>query len=70
MNKHTIKLKKSKQLLFETVYSPELVELKTLKLYIETNLANNFIWPSKSSARAPIFFIWVLDGSLWLCVDY
>ena len=41
-----------------------------LKTYIETNLANGFIRPSKSLAGAPILFIRKKDGSLWLCVDY
>ena len=46
------------------------VELKTLKAYIETNLANGFIRPSKSPAGAPILFDRKSDGSLRLCVDY
>ena len=45
------------------------VELETLKAYIETNLANRFIRPSKCPAGAPIFFNRKLDGSLQLCVD-
>ena len=28
------------------------MELETLKMYIKTNLANGFIWPSKSYAGA------------------
>ena len=39
-------------------------------LYIETNLKNGFIKPSKSPARAPILFDKKPDGSLRLCVDY
>ena len=46
------------------------MELETLKAYIETNLANGFIRPSKSPAGAPILFDWKSDGSLWLCVNY
>ena len=46
------------------------MELETLKAYMETNLANEFIRPSKSPAGAPILFDWKLDGSFWLCVDY
>lgn len=45
INNHVIKLKKSKQLFFGPIYNLELVELETLKIYIKTNLANNFIWP-------------------------
>ena len=43
INKHTIKLEKSKQLLFGLIYSLQLVELETLKIYIKINLVNNFI---------------------------
>ena len=41
-----------------------------LKTYIEINLANGFIKPSKSPAGAPILFIRKKDDSLRLCVDY
>ena len=46
------------------------MKLETLKAYIEKNLANSFIRPSKSSAGAPILFDKKLDGSLRLCIDY
>ena len=36
----------------------------------QTNLANGFIWPSKSPAGALIFFVGKQDGSLRLCLDY
>ena len=70
MNKHAIELKESKQPSFELIYNLGLVELETLKTYIKTNLANAFIWPFKSPARAPIFFDWKPNGSLRLCVHY
>ena len=44
--------------------------LKTLKIYIETNLANSFIRPSKSLTGALILFIRKKDGSFQLCVNY
>ena len=50
INKHVIQLKEGKQPLFRPIYSLEPIELETLKTYIKTNLANGFIWPSKSSA--------------------
>ena len=46
------------------------MELKTLKAYIENNLANGFITPSKSLTRALIFFDKKPNGSLKLCRDY
>ena len=56
-NEHVIKLEKSKYPPYGPIYSLSLVELKILKTYIETNLANNFIQPLKCLARAFIFFI-------------
>ena len=70
MNKHAIKLEEGKQPLFGPIYSLESVELETLKTYIETNLANGFIRPSKSSTGTPILFDKKPDRSLRLCVDY
>ena len=43
INKHTIELEEGKQLFFGPIYSLEPIELKILKTYIETNLANGFI---------------------------
>ena len=70
INKHAIKLKDGKQPPYGPIYSLGPVELETLKTYIETNLANGFIRPSKSPAGAPILFVRKPDGSLRLCVDY
>ena len=46
------------------------MELESLKAYIETNLANRFIRPSKSPAGAPILFEQKSDNSLRLYIDY
>lgn len=54
MTNHIIKLNKNKQLSFGPIYILELVELKTLKTYIEIILVNSFIWSFKSSAGVPI----------------
>ena len=70
MNEHAIELKESKQPPFEPIYSLGPIELETLKTYIEINLANGFIRPFKSPARASILFNRKPDGSLRLCVDY
>ena len=70
MNEHAIELEEGKQPPFGPIYSLGPVELETLKTYIETNLANGFIRPSKSPAGAPILFDRKPDRSLRLCVDY
>ena len=70
MNEHAIKLEEGKQPLFGPIYSLGPVKLETLKTYIETNLANGFIQPSKFPAGALILFDQKPDGSLRLCVDY
>ena len=70
INDHAIELVDSQQPPYGPIYSLGPVELETLKAYIETNLANGFIRPSKSPAGAPILFDRKSDGSLQLCVDY
>lgn len=49
-------LEKSKQPSYEPIYSLGLIKLKILKIYIEANLANNFIHLFKSPASTPILF--------------
>ena len=66
MNEHAIKLEKGKQPPFRPIYSLGQVDLETLKTYIKTNLANGFIWLSKSPAEALIFFDRKPDRSLWI----
>ena len=70
INEHTIKLKKDKQPLFRPIYSLGPVELEILKTYIKINLANGFIRPSKSSARASILFDKKPNRSLGLYMNY
>ena len=70
INTYAIDLKEGKQPPYGSIHSLGPVELETLKIYIETNLANSFIRPSKSPAGAPILFDKKPDGSLCLCVDY
>ena len=70
INNHAIKLVDGQQRPYGPIYNLGPVELETLKAYIETNLANGFIKPSKSPAGAPILFDRKSDGSLRLCVDY
>ena len=70
INEYTIKLKDSKQLSFNLIYSLEPVELETLKIYIKTNLANSFIELSKSFVRILIFFNKNPDKSFCLYINY
>ncbi len=70
INDHAIELVDDRQPPYGPIYSLGQVELKTLKTYIENNLANGFIRPSKSPAGAPILFDKKPDGSLRFCVDY
>ena len=70
LNQHAIKLQEDQQPPYRPIYSLSIVELETLKTYIETNLANDFIQPSKSPAGAPIFFVEKPDGNFRLCMDY
>ena len=70
LNQHAIELQEGQQPPYGPIYSLGPVELKTLKTYIKTKLANGFIWPSKSPAGALILFVGKPDASLRLCVDY
>lgn len=70
INKHLISLEPSKQPPYAQIYSLKLVELKILKTYIETTLANGFIRLSKSPVAALILFVQKLDGSFCLYADY
>ena len=70
INDHAIELVKGQQPPYGPIYSLEPVELETLKAYIETNLANGFIRPSKSPAGAPILFDRKSNSSFRLCVNY
>ena len=70
INDYPINLIDDKQSPYSLIYNLGPVELKTLKTYIETNLANGFIRPSKSFVGALILFIHKKDGSLQLYVNY
>ena len=70
INKNAIKMQNGKQPPHEQIHSLAVVELKSLKTYIETYLKTGFIQPFKSPLGAPILFNKKPDGNLWLCVDY
>ena len=67
---HAIKLGEGKQPSYGAIYSLGSVELETLKTYIETNLANNFIRASKSPVSAQILFVRKRNGSFRLWINY
>ncbi len=67
---HAIKLEPGKTPPFGPLYNLSEYQLKTLCEYIDKNLANGFIRPSKSSSGAPVLFTPKPDGTLRLCVDY
>jgi transposase InsO family protein len=52
------------------IYPLSQAELKVLREYLDENLKNGRIRPSKSPAGAPILFVPKKDGGLRLCVDY
>ena len=67
---YAIKLIIGQQPPFGSIHSLGLVELETLKAYIEINLANGFYRLFKLPAEAHILFDRKLDGSFQLCVNY
>ncbi len=67
---HAIELELGKIPPFGPLYNLSEYPLKTLREYIDKNLANGFIRPSKSSAGALFMFTPKPDGTLRLCVDY
>ena len=70
INEHAIELEDGKQSFCGPIYSLGLVELETLKTYIEIHLKTGFIRPFKSPAGALILFDKKSDGNLCLCIDY
>jgi len=67
---HAIDLEPGYNLPYGRIYNLSEFELRTLKAYIEANLANRCIQRSSSPAAAPILFAKKKDGGLRLCVDY
>ena len=69
-NEQAIKLERDKQPSYGPIYNLELVEFKTFKTNIETNLANGFIKALKSPASALILCVFKPNSNLYLCVNY
>ena len=70
LNQHAIKFQENQQPPYRLIYSLGVVELKMLKTYIETNLANGLIQPLKLPIDAFILFIQKLNSSFCLYVNY
>lgn len=70
INKHIIMLIDEKNLLDGSIYTLSLVELETLKTYVETYLKYGFFQISKSPTGAPIFFDKKFDSNLRLYINY
>lgn len=70
INDYAINLIEGYQPLYIFIYSLKPVELETLKTYIGTNLANDFIRLFKSLTDVFIFFVKKYDRSLWLYINY
>ena len=56
INNYIIELKKGKQLFFRLIYNLSLIKLEILKIYIKTNLTNDFIQSYKSFTKILILF--------------
>ena len=67
---HEIKLKSKKNSTKRSIYSMTQEKLKTLREYIDENLAKKFIKESQSSADYSILFVSKKDEKQRLCVDY
>ncbi len=67
---HAIELELGKTPPFGPLYNLSEYQLKTLREYIDENLAKRLIRPSKSSAGATILFTTKPDGASQLCVNY
>lgn len=69
-NNHSIKLVKNQQLPYGLIYSQKPVKLETLKMYIEINLASNFIRFSNFPTDTSIFYVQKPNRGLKLYIDY
>lgn len=67
---YEIRIKEGKEPTFRLIYQLLLLEMKTLRKYIEENLKKGYIQKSLLSAGYPIIFVPKKGGELRLCVDY
>ena len=67
---HVIDCVDSKKPLYRSIYSLSENELSIFQAYIDKNLANRFIKPSKSPYVTIIFFTLKSNSKLWLYANY
>src|SRR5258708_9975111 len=65
-----INLEEGAKLFHGLIYLLSPPELTALREFLEENVWNGFIHPSKSPWGSPVLFIKKKDGSLHLCVDF
>src|SRR5258708_1209685 len=65
-----INLEEGAKLFHRPIYSLLPPELTALREFLEENVQNGFIHPSKSPWGSPVLFVKKKDGSLHLCVDF
>src|SRR5258708_35904712 len=65
-----INLEEGMKLFHRLIYSLSPPELTVLREFLEENVQNGFIHPSKSLWGSLVLFIKKKDGSLCLCVDF
>lgn len=67
INFYIIELIDNKQLFYGSIISLRLIELKTLKTYIKTDSANDYMRSFKSLSSTLIFFIWLFKSLTIVC---
>src|SRR5258706_16285586 len=65
-----INLEEGAKLFHGPIYSLSPLELTALREFLEENVRNGFICPSKSPWGSLVLFIKKKDGSLHLCIDF
>src|SRR5260221_3769137 len=65
-----INLEEGAKLFHRPIYSLSPPELSALREFLEENVKNGFIRPSKSPWGSPVLFVKKKDGSLHLCMDF
>ena len=69
-NKYIIKLEQGKQPLYWPIYNLKPIAFETVKIYVKTNLANDFIRASKLQVGTLILFDCKCNSSFCLYVNY